>query len=404
MIFELVSRSLSSITREEEQMGKYIKVEMQKIKDDLARFASSTPEPITRRSSTFSNKAFGDIKDGDEFIAVFSVTEKTRRLIKIFHPDSPETSDSVEKTDKEFSEMTNEKSWIGNVFFPEYARELFESASLVAKHESVTILITGKSGFGKTTYPRAWADYSNMAFYRFNCASALDAEEWFGHREMRNGETVFIATPLTEAIEKGNAIIVLDEINRVEPWIHNTLLPLLDDDRKTRIHDRDIIVGPNVIFALTANIGPEFTGTFELDTAFSNRIDAAVEVVAPKSKVERAILTRRYHNLNVGDAKAIVDIIGHLRATEFSDTSIDISTRVSLKAAKLVALGKLTVKKAFEFCVFSQLYDGDKKIAIDLVNLHLSKKQAELTSSQDEPRSEVWTKTKKSTIISSSFT
>jgi nitric oxide reductase NorQ protein len=231
---------------------------------------------------------------------------------------------------------------------------------------AVNLLMEGPSGYGKTTLPRLFAAMVGKNFLRYNCATVRDPEEWFGHREARAGSTIFIRSRFAHAIEKGNLVLVLDEFNRLEPWLHNTLYPLLDDDGKTVVHEEEFKIGPGVIVVATINSGYRYTGTFELDQALSNRFPIVLEVGAMPSVEEEHVLVERV-GVSSKEALQIVKMANILR-----QSNIICSTRTSLWTAEFVRAG-MTIREALEYTVVRRIpVDsggvGLRKQAIDLIN------------------------------------
>jgi hypothetical protein len=199
--------------------------------------------------------------------------------------DGPDviTRDYTTKTPAPTAKVTKgkDKDFLNGYFIDEETRRVFTTAhkmSVGNPDSAIKVMMVGPSGYGKTTVPKLFAQATGMNFYRMNCATVRDPEEWFGYREAVDGSTKFFRSEFAKAIEAGNLVVVLDEFNRLEPWLHNTLFPLLDDDGKTVVHDEEFKIGPNVIVVGTINSGYRYTGTFELDEALLNRFEFIIEV------------------------------------------------------------------------------------------------------------------------------
>lgn len=249
--------------------------------------------------------------------------------------------------------------------------------------QSVKILMTGESGYGKTTIAEKFAQFVGFDCYRMNCAAIRDTEEWFFDREVKtvitNGvpspETVFTPSEFAQTIARGNCVVILDEFNRLESNLHNSLFPLLDDSGKTTLHHIDFTVGPNVIFVGTVNLGAKFVGTFLLDDALTNRFDFILEVRPMPFDHECAILKARYQTSDT-DADSIVRMATILRENEFS-----CSTRDTLKIAKMASVG-LGIRDAFEYVVVRRIPEDEsnapmRKALVDLVNKTLGTRGVE---------------------------
>jgi len=260
-------------------------------------------------------------------------------------------------------------TWVDGIYVKLPDLKLFMTALESSKEEPMNLLMVGPSGCGKTSIPQHLADIYGLKCLRVNCSAVRDPEEWFGYREAIDGSTEFVPTEFTKTVEAGHAIIILDEFNRVEPWLHNTLMPLLDHDRKTTIHGYEIKCGPELVFIATMNLGSNFTGTFMIDTAIVNRMDGIVKVGYMTDGPETKLVMTRI-GLDRPMAAKIVAAMNSLRkALKDSDINIDASTRSSLKVAKLAKGGLLSLVEAFEFVVFNGVEDvAAIKSAKDAVN------------------------------------
>lgn len=255
--------------------------------------------------------------------------------------------------------------WLAGVWMPKDTAKLFKAALKLIETAPVNILMTGPSGFGKSSIPQAFADAYGMKFVRVNCAAIRDPEEWFGFREAQDGSTIFEPSEFAIALMEGNAIILLDELNRMESWLHNTLYPILDHARTSNVHGKQFKVGDNVLFAAAINTGHQYTGTFMLDGALVNRFDMHIAVGALDEIVEADLLVRRYE-LPMDVAQKIVRIMSRLRELyEREAITVDVSTRTSLKIARLYSSDLLDLRSCFKAAVFNALDAEEVKTAVD---------------------------------------
>lgn len=246
-------------------------------------------------------------------------------------------------------------------------------ASLKADEKRIPkVMMLGPSGYGKTTLPKLFANVKGMEYLRVNCAQITDPEEWFGIRKAAEGSTTFERTTFTRMIEEGNAVIVLDEYNRLAPELKNTLFPLLDDDQSTEIHNTKITAGPNVVVVATVNHGTKYVGTFDMDFAEMNRFDYFLEVGPMPASQEARILQSRY-GIKGAEASTIVSTINQLRNK--SGTAGDFSTRTSLQIASAVRAG-MNIRQAFQLVVVTRIFETEydtesRRTVIDIVNTSL---------------------------------
>lgn len=290
----------------------------------------------------------------------------------------------------------DEIDWVDGYFIPPELRPVFMACARVGSQgQQINVLLTGASGYGKTAAYQALAKFLEFDFIRVNCASITDVKEWFGHHEARNGSTLFVPTRMTELMERGNVVILLDETNRVESWLTNSLFGILDHERATEVHDRKITVGPNVIFGMTMNIGAKYAGTFVADAAFTNRVDITASLGAPPPDVELEILKQQF--LAPGDRKStkvtmaqinaqsiprpgdmvlnqIISLLGKLREVVDRDAyDVDVTTRTSIKLLNLLRLG-ITLSQACDYVIVNTAHQEERKALVDIISLSLAPK------------------------------
>lgn len=261
--------------------------------------------------------------------------------------------------------------WTDKIYVDPKDEKLLSTINKLSNKKHVSVMMIGPSGYGKTSIPQQKAHDWNMNFLRWDCATVRDPEEFFGFRGAvdgstmsEDGETYFAESEFTKAVEEGNAVIVLDELNRIDPYISNILFPLLDHAGRTSVAGHEVTVGPNVIFFATVNLGFQFTGTFTLDTALTNRFAAKILVNSLPSKIEENILMAR-GDVDRYTATKIVKLMRGLRGLNNKDQlSIDASTRVSIQIAELVGCG-LDLKSALVYVVINGISDEEAKLVID---------------------------------------
>lgn len=268
-------------------------------------------------------------------------------------------------------EVEQPKSPVSNGYFlSQEARLVFSTAHQLSRlqpSKAVKMMVVGPSGYGKTTLPKLFAQATGRRFLRMNCATVRDPEEWFGYREAIDGSTVFIRSQFAREIERGDLVVVLDEFNRLEPWLHNTLFPLLDEDGMTVVHDEEFRIGANVVVVGTINTGYQYTGTFELDEALYNRFELLLEVGPLPHREEVVVLVART-GVDGDKAERITKIANVLR-----DMEVVCSTRTTLLVSRMVASG-LSIREAYEMAIVRRIpqESGGKslrKSVVDALNV-----------------------------------
>jgi len=331
----------------------------QRVQDDESR----VDPDLVKSSWEFSNRKFKSFDDGELVVATFRISQTGRRFLLNVRPHDLDTIKEEEEPEVERIEV------IDGFYYPPAVKRVFTLADRVAKKEGmIVLLMVGPSGYGKTTFPKRFAEKTGRNHIRVNCAAIRDPEEWLGFREAKDGTTVFEPTEFARAMQQGNSVIVLDEINRLEPWLHNTLFPLLDDDRATVVHNQRFEVAADTIFVLTLNQGIEFTGTFELDQAFINRVQATVHVGPPPEHHEIEVLCQR-EKVSKANATKVVKVATRLREiVARGETDVDCSTRAVLRIAQLLGYGA-SMRSCFYDIVEAATPDAEtRKKLSDVIN------------------------------------
>jgi MoxR-like ATPase len=158
--------------------------------------------------------------------------------------------------------------------------------------EELNPLIEGPSGPGKTMLFRAYAAANGLPFFALNPGSAAEPGQLFGKYLLQNEEMIWMDGPVTSLVRHGNAVLLLDEVNFMPPGVTSTLHALTDDQRQIVLYDHMIehentsagesVAMPEVISAgegllVAAAFNEGYRGTEELNEAFCNRFDIAVE-------------------------------------------------------------------------------------------------------------------------------
>ena len=296
-------------------------------------------------------------------------------------PSDPTTIEEVDDwlaadptpTPKTERESVYDSKWLDEIYIREDDAKVLETIRTISNKRHVAVMMIGPSGYGKTSIPEQKAKDWGMDFLRWDCATVRDPEEFFGFRGAvdastmnADGETIFVDSNFTKAVEKGNVVIVLDELNRIDPYISNILFPLLDHAGRASVAGHDIEVGENVIFVATVNLGFQFTGTFTLDTALNNRFTAKILVGSLPSEIEKQVLVARGGCSHV-QALVIVKLMTGLRKlNEKGQLSIDASTRVSIQLAEMIGAG-LEYKAAVQYVIVNGISKEEAKLVLDQV-------------------------------------
>lgn len=258
-----------------------------------------------------------------------------------------------------------DKNFIEGMWFTDKEKAVARVVREMLKEGPVNLFMSGPSGEGKTDRARALAQHWGMDFYDINVPTLRDPEEFFIYRGAENGSTYARLNEVAEAIKRGGVVVQLDEINRVEPWMLNGVLPILDFRRETFVHGQHISVGPEVLFVGTANRGWQFAGTFELDAALADRFGLRIAVDAPPTDVLSEILVRKT-GLSRHQSEEVADKMAMIRQSPIG-TTVNCSTRTALDVAKLVAHG-LPLRHALEVSLVDAAPVESKQNLLNVLN------------------------------------
>ena len=216
---------------------------------------------------------------------------------------------------------------------------------------STNILLLGPQGSGKSTVPRSFAYTYNRPLATIEVGNYAEASEFFGSLELKDGDTQYVDSLFTRAIQTMGCVIHLQELNRGESdRILNGIFSILDPDQRSMYHQesgRTLKVAPGVIIFASMNEGLEFVGTIELDSALKDRFGIVLEMDYPAYDIEALIIEEK-----TGVAPHIAQSLA-LIARGVRDNTQEterVSTRSLLEVGHLLKAG-ISMQEAFEFCV-----------------------------------------------------
>ena len=300
---------------------------------------------------------------------------------KYVFPKEETDKSTDEVVEKDISEQSMEKAgyYISNDIWNLLKRNILRRG----KRMKNTLLL-GPSGSGKTSLVKVACDLLNLPFSKFDMGACIgDATtSLLGVHRIIDGKSVFDYSEFTEKIQQPG-VILLDEINRADQTAMNILLPLLDTEcRELRIdiagssEKRVIKVNPDCVFVATANIGSEYTGTNEMDSALRNRL-FTIQLADLPEDAETKVLSVK-SNIDENSAKNIVKISASLRDNyKKGKLSYKISIRETLEVADLVADG-YPIKEALKLVYIPKfsgtLEEGEQSIVSTTIDSFTIKK------------------------------
>lgn len=230
------------------------------------------------------------------------------------------------------------------------------------------IMMTGPSGCGKTLAVQSVAKALNgRPFYYFNFGATTDARSaLIGNTHYNKEKGTYVAEALfAQAVQKDDAIIMMDELSRATPDAWNILITVLDENQRyLRVDEKPdtptIKVAKGVTFIATANIGAEYTATRVLDRAILDRFTAIVEMEPLSKDEEVRLLQMTYPNLDTKNINAIAEIAAVTRQqvrSEDPKVTTSMSSRMTVEMAGLMYDG-FTLAEASEVCIYPFFSDA----------------------------------------------
>jgi hypothetical protein len=232
------------------------------------------------------------------------------------------------------------------------------------------LLITGPAGSGKTSGVAQLIDRMNrergldLTLLKMDCATVTDPQKWFGARHINKTGDWYEKSAFVEAVETG-AVILLDDVKRLHPTIHNPIMNWLAGDETVLLSDLNVEVkrDPATVFIGTANEGAMFGGNHRMDYAMDERFPYRVERSFPENALDEIRIITSWTGCDEDSAGKMVAVARKTRDLHSTgDLRAPISTRTLVHAGWLVYAG-YTVKEAMTFTAVG-LYDDNADGAV----------------------------------------
>lgn len=224
----------------------------------------------------------------------------------------------------------------------------------ILRHQNT--MLVGPTGTGKTDIIIRICKALDIPCRVYDMGAMMDPlTDLLGSHRLENGSSKFDYSKFVRDIQEPG-VILLDELSRAPVMTNNILFPCLDTRRVLPVEiadsngPREIPVHPECTFIATANIGSEYSGTNELDTALENRFMSIQVDYLPKT-IEEQILTIRT-GCSSAIASKIVNVANTLREHYLRGTiSKTISTRETILCGELINDGFSIIEGiSFAFC------------------------------------------------------
>jgi hypothetical protein len=151
--------------------------------------------------------------------------------------------------------------------------EVFDAA----RKEHVNVLIYGPTGPGKTSSVEAWCAERGLRLATISGNASMEPSQMTG-KFVSDGEGAFmwIDGPVTDVVRNGG-VLLLDEVNFINPKIYTNLYSLTDGRRSITLldHHGETIQAHNDL-TIFATMNPDYIGTTPLNYAFRNRFDIQI--------------------------------------------------------------------------------------------------------------------------------
>lgn len=302
---------------------------------DLPAAETSEAAPEEEKPSTFG---FNNLTGEKPKFSVISEADRVEGSNGVFYP----------KADKTY-------------IISKQIEGLFKILEESSKKCPQNVNLIGPHGCGKTELAIQFAARHNRPMLIMDCANLREARDWFGYKTAKEGTVYWNESQFVRAVQSGSHVILLDELNRANPSLLNTLMPILDARRFTYLEEKgdNILVGPGTVFFATMNEGAGYTGTSSLDRAIRDRFPRAVELSYLAERDEVKLLVNRT-GLEKDIATRLVQMANKIRsdANGISATLTEsISTRQLIAAAHDYLLGGVDT---LEFTITNHFSpDGD---------------------------------------------
>jgi MoxR-like ATPase len=228
-------------------------------------------------------------------------------------------------------------------------RSFFRSIEFLSRRgKRPKVLLRGPQGAGKTGLAEFFGAVTGRPFHVLDAQTIREQKDVIGYKDVDYTaagamEIIFRLSGFARAVETPRALILIDEITRAQPQLMNLLLPLLDHRGRVYVDelDRCIEVAEGVVFMATANVGLQFTGTWQMDAALADRLAYQLDVGYLPAQVEAEVLVNKT-GIEEPIAKRLAEIaeITRQRVIDENDPlSHEISTRQLLATADLIVEG-----------------------------------------------------------------
>ena len=301
-------------------------------------------------------------KLGFDVTKSYSLDEEMETSTKIDENGKYVTKLSVKQSNKLIDNIPDTPTIDNSGFYIDDKKWKYLVRNIIRKKPT---LLIGPTGTGKTELILMACKQLGINCEVHDMGSMQDPlTDLIGCHRIKDGSSTFDYAKFVDDVQKPG-VILLDELSRAPLMTNNILFPCLDSRRELPLAiadsegPRSVKVHPDCVFIATANIGSEYSGTQEIDTALLNRfLPLKLDYIPANYEVE-LIMARS--NILRYDAEAIVKFANKMRQ-KFKEGAINlpVSTRENIAMAELVADG-FDLIDAVNFVVCNKFNDEDVK-------------------------------------------
>lgn len=249
----------------------------------------------------------------------------------------------------------------------------------VAMEQGDTTLISGPTGSGKSTMVEQYCAITRRPFIRINMTGDMESSAFFGSMIVRDGATVWVDGPVTEAVRYG-AVILIDEWELSPPEITFGLQRLLEPQRVLMLKEKPASSGekqykavPNFRIVCGGNtlgsgdISGEHAGTQVQNIATVDRFETTIRLNYLDKKHETQIIQRAVPDLPKDAIDKMLQFTHLIRtAKDQGSVSMGVSPRTLVNwGKKTMYWGDATV--ALTIAYLDKIEDSEKGEVIKLV-------------------------------------
>ena len=190
----------------------------------------------------------------------------------------------------------------------------------VGMNTNIPLMLEGPTGVGKTLSVASWALEQKIDIIQYDCSENTRRTDLVGRFILKDNETVYepgiLSMAVQLALKKKKAILVLEELNALNPGMQKLLNPLLDWRRHVFIPEMDKMLELNDSFLLVvATTNPQkYGGSNNINEDLKSRF-MIHKVGYPDMEQEREIILSNIKNLDPTFVDDALKLAQDLRAS-----------------------------------------------------------------------------------------